>query len=206
MTLGIHDTLAQGLTGIITQLRASEQASQDPTAWRRHLSAATALARESLSEARRSVHAPRPEPPRAGHLGEAIADVAERWSQRHGIAVHTATTGTVHSVPPQAEDALLCAAQEALTNVAKHAQATRVGVTLSYVEDEVALDVRDNGKGFDPGSPGDGCGLVAIRQRIAGLSGSLLIESEPGAGTGVSARIPINPRRHPLEPADAPTA
>ena len=94
--------------------------------------------------------------------------------------------------------ALLRTTQEALANVAKHAQATRVGVTLSYLEDQVALDVRDDGKGFDPaagppGRPGresGGFGLVAMRQRIEGLAGTLQIESEPGAGTGISACIP----------------
>jgi signal transduction histidine kinase len=76
MAREIHDTLAQGLTGIITQLHAAEHAREDPAGWERHLTAATALARESLSEARRSVHALRPEPLRMAHLGEAIAEVA----------------------------------------------------------------------------------------------------------------------------------
>jgi len=190
MAQEIHDTLAQGLTGIITQLHAAEQAGRDPTAWQRHLTAATALARESLSEARRSVHALRPEPLQTAQLGEAIAEVARRWSARHGIAVQTTTTGTVRPLPPPAEVALLRVAQEGLTNVARHADATRVGVTLSYLEHEVALDVRDDGKGFDPSRPADGFGLVAMRQRVAGLAGSLLVESEPGAGTGISARVP----------------
>jgi signal transduction histidine kinase len=78
MAREIHDTLAQGLTGIITQLQAAEQASQDPVRWRRHFAAATGLARESLSEARRSVHALRPEPLETARLSEALAGVAER--------------------------------------------------------------------------------------------------------------------------------
>jgi signal transduction histidine kinase len=90
---------------------------------------------------------------------------------------------------------LLRAAQEALANVAKHARATRVGVTLSFLDHEVALDVRDDGGGFDPdrlgnGAAGPGFGLVAMRQRIEGLSGTLQVESEPGGGTGISARVP----------------
>jgi signal transduction histidine kinase len=147
----IHDTLAQGLTGIITQLQAAEQASGDPAGWRRHVAAATSLARESLSEARRSVQALRPEPLERARLTDALAGVAERWSALHGIAVHVTTTGTERPVRPDAEFALLRAAQEALANVAKHARATRVGLTLSYMEHEVALDVRDDGRGFDPG-------------------------------------------------------
>lgn len=188
----IHDTLAQGLTGIITQLRAAEHCGDDPAEWRRHLDAATRLAGESLTEARRSVDALRPEPLRTARLSEALASVAGRWSALHEVEVQVSTTGTALPLRPEAEVALLRAAQEALTNVAKHARATRVGVTLSYLEDEVALDVRDDGGGFDPSRPGtqDGYGLVAMRRRIEGLSGTLQVESEPGAGTGISARVP----------------
>jgi signal transduction histidine kinase len=242
MAREIHDTLAQGLTGIITQLQAAEQASEHPAGWRRHVQAATRLARESLSEARRSVHELRPEPLETARLADALAAVAERWSALNGIAVQVTTTGTVRPVRPDAEFALLRTAQEALANVARHAHATRVGLTLSYMEDEVALDVRDDGRGFDParlgggvsgraaasagppvvgpagegagppagdgtglpdagatgglppadddGPAGGGFGLVAMRQRIEGLSGTLQVESEPGTGTAISACVP----------------
>ena len=153
MAREIHDTLAQGLTGIITQLQAAEQASDDPAGWRRHFEAATRLARESLSEARRSVDALRPEPLETGRLPAALADVADRWSALHGIAVQVTTTGTARPMPPEAEVALLRTAQEGLANVARHAQAANAWVTLSYMEQEVALDVRDDGKGFDRPRP-----------------------------------------------------
>jgi signal transduction histidine kinase len=194
MAREIHDTLAQGLTGIVTQLQAAEQAASrtpgDPTGWRRHLDAATRLARESLTEARRSVDALRPEPLECGRLSEALTDVAERWSALNGIPALVTTTGTARPIDPEAEFALLRAAQEALANVARHARATRVGLTISYMENEVALDVRDNGVGFDPVVPEHGFGLVAMRQRIAALSGTLQVESEPGGGTAISACVP----------------
>ncbi|TVT30916.1 sensor histidine kinase [Amycolatopsis rhizosphaerae] len=191
MAREIHDTLAQGLTGIITQLQAAEQAGPHRAEGRRHLEAATKLARESLVEARRSVHALRPEPLSQAGLGEALAAVVRNWSARHGIAAEAGTTGTVRPIPPATEDALLRAAQEALANVARHAEASRVGVTLSFLDSEVALDVRDDGRGFDPAVPAAGFGLLAMRQRIDGLSGTVRIESEPGAGTAVSARVPL---------------
>jgi signal transduction histidine kinase len=209
MAREIHDTLAQGLTGIITQLQAAEHAAGEPAEWREHFAAATRLARESLSEARRSVDALRPEPLETRRLSEALADVAGRWSELHGIEVKVTTTGTARPMRPETEVALLRTGQEALANVAKHAQATRVGVTLSYLDHEVALDVRDDGRGFDPAGHRDsgvaarpagngtgpprrgGFGLVAMRQRIEALSGTLLVESEPGAGTGISARVPV---------------
>jgi signal transduction histidine kinase len=203
MAREIHDTLAQGLTGIVTQLQAAEQAADDPAGWRRHFAAATQLARESLSEARRSVDALRPEPLETGRLGDALASAADKWTALHQIPVEVTTTGTATKLPPEAEVALLRTAQEALANVAKHARASRVGLTLSYMEHQVALDVRDDGQGFDP----DGCpdkpngrrpapaeggfGLVAMRQRIEGLSGTLQVESEPGAGTAISATVPM---------------
>ena len=206
MAREIHDTLAQGLTGIITQLQAVEQAGQDPAERRRHFTAAVTLARESLTEARRSVHALRPEALETALLGEALAAVADRWAERTGVPVQVTTTGTVRPITPEAESALLRTAQEALANVAKHAAATRVGLTLSYLDDEVILDVRDDGRGFDPapatGAAG-GFGLVAMRQRIEGLSGTLDVESEPGLGTAISARIPIEPAGTSAESARA---
>jgi signal transduction histidine kinase len=235
MAREIHDTLAQGLTGIITQLQAAEQAADDPAGWRRHFGAATRLARESLSEARRSVEALRPESLELARLSEALGEVAGRWSSLHGIPVQVTTTGTARPMPPEAEFALLRTAQEALANVARHARATRVGVTLSYMEGQVALDVRDDGQGFDlkklcaqatgssnsnantnghgntnghvnglvglsvgdglrrhpAGTSDGGFGLVAMRQRIESLAGTLQVESEPGFGTGISACLPL---------------
>jgi signal transduction histidine kinase len=197
MAREIHDTLAQGLTGIVTQLQAAERATDrtpaDPAGWRRHVAAATRLARDSLTEARRSVDALRPEPLEGCRLSEALAGVAERWSALNVIPVRVTTTGTARPIDADAEFTLLRAAQEALANVARHAHATRVGLTISYMENEVALDVRDDGVGFDPAALDHGFGLVAMRQRIAGLSGRLQVESEPGGGTAVSACVPTTP-------------
>jgi signal transduction histidine kinase len=198
MAREIHDTLAQGLTGIITQLQAAEQASDDPAGWRRHFTAATRLARESLAEARRSVHALRPEPLETARLSDALTAVAARWETLHGIPVQVTTTGDGRPLPPETEFVLLRTGQEALANVAKHARATRVGLTVSYMEHEVALDVRDDGRGFDlaglsaePEPEGHGFGLVAMRQRVEGLGGTLQVESEPGTGTAISACLPV---------------
>ncbi len=104
------------------------------------------------------------------------------------------TTGDVQPLHAEVEVALLRTAQEALANVAKHANASRVGLTLSYMGDVVTLDVRDDGVGFKvpAGSDvrGTGFGLSAMRQRVNRVAGTLAIESEPGAGTAISARVP----------------
>ncbi|MGW7681398.1 sensor histidine kinase [Kribbella sp. NPDC054772] len=190
MAREIHDTIAQGLTGIVTQLQAAETAAD----WRRHVTTAVGLARDSLTEARRSVHALRPLPLQSATLSAAIADVVRRWSAVHGIDARLTTTGTPRVMTPETESTLLRATQEALANVAKYAQASRVGVTLSYMEKEVAVDVRDDGVGFDPSrtapSEAGGFGLVAMRQRVEALSGTLEVESEPGLGTAISATVP----------------
>lgn len=193
----IHDTIAQGLVGIITQLEAASHASPFEDAWRRHAEAAIELARDSLSEARRSVQALVPVPLEEEQLPDALTTVAEKWSALSGISAAVTTTGTVRRMRPEIELALLRTAQEALANVAKHAEAQRVGVTLSYMEDVVTLDVRDDGSGFTDSAPrngnGGGFGLTAMRQRVEGLAGTLEVESEPGGGTTIAASIPAIP-------------
>ncbi|WP_020499045.1 sensor histidine kinase [Sciscionella marina] len=190
MAREIHDTLAQGLTGIIAQLRAAEQ---DIDGRGHHIESATQLARESLAEARRSVGALRPEPLRTARLEHALGEVAERWSTRNGVAAAFTTTGSVRPLDAEAETALLRITQEALANVGKHAEASRVGVTLSYFADEVAVDVRDDGKGFNLNERGadSSVGLLSMRQRAEQVGGTLQVESDPGAGTGISARVPV---------------
>jgi signal transduction histidine kinase len=184
----IHDTIAQGLTGIITQLEAASQVAEHPQT-RQRLSNACALARESLAEARRSVQALRPEPLEVGQLPDAVSDVADRWSTAHGIPVDVSVTGTARALHPEVEVTLLRVVQEGLANVARHAHAGKVGVTLSYMEDVVVLDVRDDGCGFDTGAASSGFGLVAMRARVTRLGGHLAVESAPGQGTAVSASV-----------------
>jgi len=190
----IHDTLAQGLTGIVTQLEAAEAAHLRPEEWQAHVARANALARESLREARRSLQALRPEPLEGSRLPDAIADMARRWSETAAVDLTLETTGEPVPLLTELEVALFRVAQEALANVARHASASRVGLTVSYMEDVVLLDVRDNGAGFTPGDTnGAGFGLRAMEQRLRLVGGTLAIESEVGAGTAVSASVPAIP-------------
>jgi signal transduction histidine kinase len=195
----IHDTLAQGLTGIITQLEAAQRTSDDAEHNRR-IGDAKQLARDSLSEARRSVQALKPGALEGARLPEALAEEAARWSATSGVAADVTTTGQARPLHPEVEVTLLRVAQEALANVAKHASASRAAVTLSYMEDVVTLDVLDDGRGFDvdgressPRGDGSGFGLTAMRQRVQRLDGQLEIESEDGGGTAVSASVPAIP-------------
>jgi signal transduction histidine kinase len=189
----IHDTLAQGLTGIITHVQAAERAGESPEQWRFHLNRVASLARDSLNEARRSVQALRPGPLEASHLPEAVADLARRWSQSHGVPVAVEVTGEVVPVHTSIEVTLFRAAQEALTNVAKHAGASRASLTLSYLDDLVLLDVRDDGAGFDPREAASGFGLTAMRERLLAVDGTLEVESGDGEGTAINASVPSVP-------------
>ncbi|GEL18521.1 sensor histidine kinase [Pseudonocardia asaccharolytica] len=192
MAREIHDTLAQGLTGIVTQLEAAMAAGDDELR-DRHVGLARGLARESLREARRSVEALRPEPLEAAQLPDALADLAHRWSEISGVAVRLDTTGVARALLPELEVTLFRVAQEALANVAKHAEATTVGLTLSYMDEVVVLDVRDDGIGFAPGERRGGFGLTAMEQRVRRVSGSCSIESAPGEGTALSVSVPAIP-------------
>lgn len=178
----IHDTLAQGLAGIITQLQAVRQADE-------HVTRALDLARSSLAEARRSVRALAPGELGRANLPEALRTLTTRWAQDQGTRAQIEVTGDGIPLSPAIEVSLFRVAQESLTNVAKHAQASRVGVTLSYAGNEVLLDVRDDGRGFS-GEDGTGFGLTSMRQRIRGVGGQVEVQSAPGEGTSVSARVP----------------
>ena len=198
----IHDTIAQGLTGIVTQLEAAGRFDADPERRARHRELARRLARESLAEARRSVQALRPGPlDAAAHLPEAIGDLADRWTQTAGIPVRVEVTGRAVPLPPALEVVLFRTAQEGLANIAKHARASRAGLTLSYTHEVVVLDVLDDGAGFDAGEceraprreDGHGFGLTAMRQRLRQVGGALAVESAPGDGTALSASVPAVP-------------
>ncbi|MEV4114185.1 histidine kinase [Nonomuraea sp. NPDC049695] len=204
----IHDTVAQDLVALIGQLDAADRAPLAP-ARRRHLDQAAELARRSLSEARRSVRALHPEPLEDARLPEAITTMAESWSRSAGVDLVLEITGTPVALAADVEATLFRVAQEALANVAKHARATRTGLTLSYADETVLLDVRDDGLGFDPQKAADGFGLDGMRQRVRGVGGTLAIESEPGQGTAVAAAVPAIPAEDPRDtagavPADGP--
>jgi signal transduction histidine kinase len=193
----IHDTLAQNFAGIVTQLQAAEQASGEPGR-KRHTDAALTLARDGLAEARRSVQALRPVELDAERLPDAVRNVARVWSARTGIPVDVRTSGDAATLHTDAEVALLRTAQEALANVAKHAGAHRVVLSLKADARGCRLEVRDDGRGFDPAErplraehpEQGGYGLTAMRERIEAVAGSFAVDSHPGSGTLVRAEVP----------------
>jgi signal transduction histidine kinase len=125
-------------------------------------------------------------------LAEALSCVVAAWSAEQSVRADAVVVGDPVALHPEVEATVLRIAQESLANVAKHAGAGRVGVTLSYDGDEVVLDVRDDGIGFDVEAPTEpsSFGLRGMRQRVARLAGDLTLESDRGRGTAVSARLP----------------
>lgn len=191
LALEIHDTIAQSLMGVVTQVEAARpQVHDDPDGASRRLEQAGALARGALAEARRSVEGLLPEGLDGSDLVDALKRLVDDWSHRTATPAEAVVTGTVRAVPPEVDSAVLRIAGEALRNVELHAAATRVGVTLSFMAGELALDVRDDGRGA--AAPAQGrFGLDGMRRRAERLGGELVVESEPGAGTTVALRVPV---------------
>lgn len=188
----IHDSVGQGLSSINLLLQAAEQVwDTQPDAARGHVRTAAATARDGLDEVRRVVRDLAPA--ELVDLPDALRRAAERAAP--GIGVEVRVDGDPVDVPADVAEALVRTARGALANVVEHAAAQRVAMTLTYQRDEVVLDVRDDGRGFDPGlvrARGTrGRGLAGIRDRAAALGGRADVESAPGEGTTVSVRFPL---------------
>lgn len=192
----IHDTLAQGFTSIVMHLEAADQArSGDPDTLKKHLDRARETARTSLDQARRVVHDLRPDLLEHFSLPDALKRLTDRWSETTDIKATTIITGELIPLHPNIEVILLRAAQESLNNIHKHAQATTVQLTVSYMEDVIILDVKDNGIGLNhaPKSPlSGGYGLRAMKERVKPYGGSVELESDPREGTTVVVTIPLS--------------
>ena len=120
-------------------------------------------------------------------------------SDETGVSANTVITGELLNLDPTVEGELLRVVQEALHNVRRHAAAQRVDVTISYLDDVVAIDVQDDGSGFDTKVSPVGFGLAAMRQRIEELGATFILESTPGEVTTVAAIVPVRAR-----PSDQP--
>lgn len=188
----IHDTLAAALAGIVSQLEALDAELTPAHPLRSRVQSSTGLARESLREARHSIRALRPAPLTDQHLPLALAELTEGFEGTNNLPARLHVTGAATDLPEEVEDALLRIAQEALTNAKRHAEAGQVHLTLSYLGESVALDVADDGVGFDHhGSRGRGHGLEIMTQRARALSGRVDLRTEPGSGTTVTATVPL---------------
>ncbi len=191
----IHDTLAQGLTSIITLLEASENApTESPNATHYRLQAKQ-TARHNLEEARRFVHDLQPQLLDNQSLPAALQRLADRVSAENTFNVHFTITGTPSQLHPAIEVVALRITQEALTNVSKHANASHVNITLSYLGQQIILDIQDDGDGFveDQRKLTGEFGLIGMRRRIDSIGGNFTLESTPDDGTTIAAELPLKP-------------
>lgn len=194
----IHDSVGQVLSSINLLLNAADQSWQHaPAVARRHVDTAAATARDGLDEVRRVVRDLAPPELADDRTGAALLE-ALRYTARQvvpDLPVEVRVHGEPVAVRSEVSAALVSTARGALANAREHAGASRVAVTLTYHEDEVLLDIRDDGRGFNPVQTAStglrGRGLRGIRERATALGGHADIESTHGEGTTVSVRFPL---------------
>jgi PAS domain S-box-containing protein len=192
MARDMHDTLAQGFTGVIVQLEAAEDATSRglPDEAATHLVRARDLARDSLKEARRSVQALRPQALDEIGLGNALESLFKKMTQGTGLTPSFAVLGQPRPLPLDWEENLFRIGQELLTNTIRHANASRLTARLTFAPGEVRLDVLDDGCGFDPARLGNGYGLLGIKERVQAMGGQLAVRSAAGDGTSIVVTLP----------------
>ena len=195
----IHDTLAQGFTGVIMQLEAAKGAASQGnlTEANNRIERASELARSSLSEARRSVRALRPLSLRDRTLFIALDNLLKQMTEGLGMNAEFRGEGDERNIPAEFEEALLRITQEALTNAIKHANAKNFNATLTVSGDRIQLQLTDDGCGFDPQAEYEGFGLIGMKERVDRMDGEFIIRSKPNSGTEILIRLKV---RAPAKP------
>ncbi len=196
LALDLHDTLQQALYGVRLQLDAArEYMPVDTSKALHHVKRAGHFVEQSDAELRRTLWKLRSAALENFDLVEALTRAARSLGDGCGLVIETQTHGKPVSLPSQVEENVLRIGQEALTNVVKHAHATRVQVTMTFVDGAMNLDIKDNGFGFEvipAGLENNGhFGLAAMRERTTRIGGNLLIESAPKQGTRIHLEVPI---------------
>lgn len=201
----IHDTLAQGLSSIQMLLHAANRdldGDINVDKARERIGLARQTAADNLQEARAMIAALQPAALSQTSLVGALDRMAQGFAAAADLNIEVEADGEVTQLPMKLEAVLLRIAQGAVGNVAKHAQATRARITVSYSDDAVRVDIVDNGVGFDvkavesrPAGLGH-IGLAAMKRRAEEVSGEVVIESSPGNGTAVSVSVPLTTSAH----------
>jgi signal transduction histidine kinase len=193
MARDIHDTLAQGFTGVILHVEAAEEAMsrKQLEAATGHLRGAGEIARDGLREARRSVRALRPLALEDKKLAQALEELIMKLTAGTAVQATFKLQGEPRELPPESETNFLRIGQEALTNAIRHARPGKIDVLLAFGECEVRLTMCDNGCGFEPDSKSSGFGLQGMAERAESMGGQFSIQSANGKGTIISVTIPL---------------
>jgi PAS domain S-box-containing protein len=202
MARDLHDTLAQGFTGVIVQLEAAEDAwSKGLSAEAgEHLARARELARESLQEARLAARALRSQALAEKDLCEAMEDLIKKMTVGTGVVGAFTREGKPWPLSNEWEENLLRIGQEVLTNTLRHARARHFNAHLAFDPQELRFELRDDGAGFDPDSLHEGLGLIGIKERVEAMGGKLSIQSARGSGTIVFASLPAPSQKSDKNP------
>jgi two-component system NarL family sensor kinase len=190
----LHDTIAQGLTATTLQIESADallDVGSNAERARESLRRALSITQSNLEEARRSVLDLRAAPLEGRSLSEALKALVNEWEAETGTATRFQAVNGRRPLPPRVEVALYRICQEALTNVARHAEAERVTVRLITTTEQVQLIVEDDGRGFDASEAVDRHGLVGMNERTRMLGGTLDLRTRPGAGTRVQVTVPL---------------
>ncbi len=199
----LHDTLAQGLTAIALQLESADAALEmkvNVEEARTRISKALKMTRTSLDEARRSVLELRENPLERQTFAVALRELILSSKDQGNFQTDFEILGLDQTFPENIELGLFRVAQEALTNIIRHAQASRVQIRLNIAEDHVRLTIEDDGVGFDPALvPGDRFGLIGLNERLNLLGGKLSVLSEIKSGTKIVAHVPLGDSDRPAD-------
>jgi signal transduction histidine kinase len=188
----IHDTLAQGFTSVVMLAQAARARLQaDPDTVDGQLDAIERTARDNLAEARAVVAAFSPVALEGTDLAGALQRLADRFSVETGITVDVELGAAGSGLPRDREVVLLRAAQEALANVRRHADAGAVSIRLRIDDGTAQVEVSDDGSGFDPAAA-RGFGLSGMKDRVHDVGGDMEVETGPGRGTRLRVRVPAS--------------
>ena len=185
----LHDTVKQQTYAVRMQLTAAKNLLEsNPYSAMEHIEAALQLNRETQL----IIDELRPAALEGKGLGHALVEYATRWQEHTGIIVRTSVSDE-RSVPLDVEQVLYRVLQESLSNIARHAEAESVELTLCKTPNKVTLIIADNGQGFDPASVSpNSLGLSGMKQRLVEISGKLMVESTLTVGTKVIAEVQLN--------------
>ncbi len=192
MARELHDTLGHRLTVAAVQLEGAQRLiPRDPERAAAMVDTVRQQVRQALSELRSAVAALRSPLEADLPLPEALARLAARFEEATGIEVHRALPEGLPPMPEAHRLTLYRAAQEALTNIQRHADAHRVWLVVGASEGQVTLLVSDDGRGFPPEAEGQGFGLRGLRERVARLGGTVVLGERPGGGAELHLSLPL---------------
>jgi signal transduction histidine kinase len=181
----IHDAISQHLFGL--RMIAAGMRRADPD--NRQARAIERISEEALRDMQTLLAELRPASLDGAGLTAALLDICAAYQERLGVAVDASVDDV--AVPADVEHALLRVTQEACANAVRHGGARRLAVSLTGLDGQVELVIRDGGSGFDPAAPRAGSGLAHIRDRVAELGGTVDIDSAPGRGAALTIRMPV---------------